>query len=390
MIRRSSPITRRRLVILTGLVLMLAAAAFRRTPVEALRAAQPAPVPTAAAPAALPFEATVTAPSLNLRSGPHISFTAVTYLMEGNRVRVVGRNPQATWAQVELPNRFRGWVNARYLRTDRPLEGLPIAVVPMPDATALVTGEKLYLYAGPSAAYRTLVLTRPGDRLRLHGRDDRAVWLFVTVEGGPSGWGPADGPMVLSVPARDLPILYPFIGSAYRIPVHDAPDATSEVIGEVYAGQSLSVLGQSADGSWAQIRLAGARTGWVPAETLRPPSGVSPFAEQPASGKGNLSSESVAGNEAAPATPASGDAPAVSLPGGSDSTVVPYVFIYDAPRQDAEALVSLVPGQTIVLLGRTDDFKWIKVSLPGAVTGWLEAEALQAQFPLGRLPVVAP
>lgn len=396
MIRRSRPFTRRRLVLLTGLVLMLAAAAFvaafRRPPVEALRAALLAPLPTAAAPAVMPFEATVIAPSLNLRSGPHISFTAVAYLMEGNRVRVVGRNPQATWAQVELPNRFRGWVNARYLRADRPLEWLPIVNVTLPGTTALVTGEKLYLYAGPSVAYRTLALTRPGDRLRLHGRDDRAVWLFVTLEGGPAGWVPADGPLVLSVAVRDLPILYPFTGSDYRIPVHAAPDAASEVIGEVYAGQSLSVLGQSADGMWAQIRLEGKRTGWVPAETLRPPSGVSPFDDRTTSGKGALSSGSVAGSGPATPTPeaAPGDRPSFPLPGGSDSTVVPYVFIYDAPREDAEALVSLVPGQTIVLLGRTADLKWVKVSLSGELTGWLAAEALQSQFPLGRLPVVEP
>ena len=51
--------------------------------------------PTVAAPA-IYAEARVNVGSLNLRTGPHVSYTAVAYLMDGERVRLVGRNRAGT------------------------------------------------------------------------------------------------------------------------------------------------------------------------------------------------------------------------------------------------------------------------------------------------------
>ena len=51
--------------------------------------------PTAAP--AIYAEARVNVSSLNLRTGPHVSYTAVAYLMDGERVKLVGRNRAGTW-----------------------------------------------------------------------------------------------------------------------------------------------------------------------------------------------------------------------------------------------------------------------------------------------------
>ncbi len=153
----------------------------------------------------------VTASSLNIRTGPHVSYSSVAYLIEGQRVALVGRNAGASWAQIELPNGFRGWVNARYLQPSLPIAFLPVVTLPWADATALVTGEGLYLTLGPGWVYRTVTLMQPGDVVRLLGRDVRANWYFVALADGRTGWAPGNGPLLPSVYIQDLPITTPLI-----------------------------------------------------------------------------------------------------------------------------------------------------------------------------------
>ena len=72
-------------------------------------------------------EARVNVSSLNLRTGPHVSYTAVAYLMDGEKVRLVGRNRTGSWVQVEMVNGYRGWVNATYLQSSVNMAALPVA-----------------------------------------------------------------------------------------------------------------------------------------------------------------------------------------------------------------------------------------------------------------------
>ena len=102
--------------------------------------------PTVAAPA-IYAEARVNVGSLNLRTGPHVSYTAVAYLMDGERVRLVGRNRAGTWAQIELYNGYRGWVNARYLQPGIDIVALPVADVSLLGITAFVTNDPIAVYA---------------------------------------------------------------------------------------------------------------------------------------------------------------------------------------------------------------------------------------------------
>ncbi|HQF70751.1 MAG TPA: SH3 domain-containing protein [Promineifilum sp.] len=464
------------------------------------QAAQPTAVP-----APVTFEARVDVSSLNLRTGPHVSYTAVAYLVDGEQVKLVGRNRAATWAQVELYNGYRGWVNARYLQPGVNIAALPVADVALLGITAFVTNDSIPVYAGPDALYQRVGTGQPGDVLTLDGRNDAATWVHVSLPGGPAGWARADSPFLPSASIHDLPIITPFLDAPppelsafYR--VYAGPGFLYEPVDSVVEGQTLGIRGRSDDARWLLVRLENGREGWIAAEILRvdmaleavpviegvappqvvgwqmsspssaaatatatsaPPTATGPMpatatAEATTGGKGTAPSPATATPGATPtgggkgtapnldtATPAPGATatattapterataqptaratatrPATPTPaptvaptattaptqppptaaattttppqttGNPPPTGLPVVYVYATPSDANAPILRVVPGQSVVLIGRTADSEWVRIWLPGDQQGWIRASAVQVEIDLAVLPVVAP
>ncbi|MCA9865418.1 MAG: SH3 domain-containing protein [Anaerolineales bacterium] len=79
----------------------------------------PAPPPTGAT-------GTVVTGALNVRTGPGIGFGAFTTISNGATVTLLGRNNDASWVKVILPDGRQGWVNASFLSTSVPIVNLPV------------------------------------------------------------------------------------------------------------------------------------------------------------------------------------------------------------------------------------------------------------------------
>ena len=422
--------------------------------------------------------------SLNLRTGPHVSYTAVAYLMDGEEVRLVGRNRTATWVQIELYNGYRGWVNARYLQTTVNVGALPVADVALLGITAFVTNDPVPVYAGPGALYQRVGTARPGEVLALNGRNDAATWVHVYLPDGRAGWAAADSPFLPSAALNDLPIITPFLDApppelaAFYL-VYTGPGFLYEPVDSVVEGQTLGIRGRTADARWVLVRLPNGREGWLAAEIIQvavplegvpviegiaPPEVVGwqglnltataatttagptvapttePTAEPTAgategptaaptaeptetAGTGktpgiNVTVEATAtvasatatteptSEPAATATPPATPTPlptATRPPAAEPSPTaaptqategptpaVPVVFVYATPSDENAPILRVVPGQSVVLVGRTADSEWVQIWLPGGQTGWIRADAVQAEIDLEALPVITP
>jgi hypothetical protein len=93
------------------------------------------------------------------------------------------------------------------------------------------------------------------------------------------------------------------------------------------------------------------------------------------------------------ATLAATTAPAASpTPGSTDGLTpppgIPIVYVYATPDENTEPILRVVPGQSVVLIGRTADSEWIKIWLPGGQEGWIRNEALQLEIDISTLPIV--
>lgn len=435
-----SPRLRSPLLIVPLCLAVLAALAF-----IGLRHSQAQGSPTPTTPAPLYGEAQVNVSSLNVRTGPHVSYTAIAYLVGGEQVRLVGRNRAATWAQIELYNGYRGWVNARYLQAGSDIAALPVADVALIGITAFVTNDPIAVFVGPNARFQRVGVARPGDVLAVNGRNDAATWVHVYLPDGRAGWMAADGPFLPSKTLNDLPIITPFLDapppeqSAYYL-VYAGPGFLYEPFEAVAEGQTLGIRGRTADNRWVLVRLPDGREGWIAADIIRldgsldgvpvidgnaPPLVVGWQATSAAgatSGAGGTPAPTPSATPttrptetAAPPTPTQVPPtetalPVTATPSPEPSptetntpapTAVPDtaapaptaptgVYVYPSPSDDAPPILRVVPGQSVTLVGRTADAAWVKVRLPGNQEGWLRAAMLQAEIDLSALPVVSP
>ncbi|HHY55077.1 MAG TPA: SH3 domain-containing protein [Chloroflexi bacterium] len=92
-----------------------------------------ASAPVASAPAAeiAPDAPTaiVRTPVLNLRAGPGVEFDLLGYVVEGNRLPIIGRNAAMTWWQVEAVG-AQAWVFGELVEAAGPVDQTPIAATP--------------------------------------------------------------------------------------------------------------------------------------------------------------------------------------------------------------------------------------------------------------------
>ncbi len=115
----------------------------------------------AAASQLVPF-ATVTSGSLNMRQSPDPNAAVVTVLPQGQRVDLIGRNYNGSWAQIRLTNGQTGWVIAGGINASVPVRSLTPAdgSVAAPIAPNVNTGGN----SGQSAG-GTYYTVRAGDSL---------------------------------------------------------------------------------------------------------------------------------------------------------------------------------------------------------------------------------
>ncbi|MCX6049841.1 MAG: SH3 domain-containing protein [Chloroflexi bacterium] len=131
---------------------------------------------------------------LNVRSGPDSASAASTTLTAGQTVLLQGRNADATWLQVRLPDGQLGWVSSLYVAPAVAVETLPVASATAPvgvggETFGVVVGAgRLNVRNGPGTGFNQLASLTDGQRIGLEGRNADATWLQIRLGDGSLGW----------------------------------------------------------------------------------------------------------------------------------------------------------------------------------------------------------
>ncbi|MDX2138396.1 MAG: SH3 domain-containing protein [Chloroflexota bacterium] len=161
--------------------------------------------------------------------------------------------------------------------------------------------------------------------------------------------------------------------------VRSGPGVTFPVIGQLQAGDVVTITGRSnAESDWLQIDFEG-QTGWVAyfvvsvdlAEVTTLP----------------IVESIINGDEVAQSAPQEG------ISGISESAVTATAFrrvnVRAAPSTTAEIIITLERGDVVAVVGRSnEDSDWLQVEV-GSLTGWVAYFVVSVDGDLSTLPVLA-
>ena len=92
-------------------------------------------LPTTPPTPAVPF-AVVSAPTVNVRSGPGTDYVVVGSLVAGQSCAISGRNQAATWWQLSCTGGVSGWVFGELLALAGPISNVPVVQAAPPPTPA--------------------------------------------------------------------------------------------------------------------------------------------------------------------------------------------------------------------------------------------------------------
>ena len=196
-------------------------------------------------------------------------------------VNLTGRNAATTWLHIKRPNGQEGWASVRFIvASAAQLAALPIVddgwppPVPPPSTEPVgqVTAYRLNVRTAPSRNESLVGILRRGEWVRLLGRDTRSAWLQIRQPGKTQGWVSARY-IRSGVPIHTLPVTggqapNPFPGrtryvTVPKLNVRSGPDLHHGILGWLYRGQQVQVLGHSYDGRWLNVEIEPGFQGWV-------------------------------------------------------------------------------------------------------------------------------
>lgn len=237
----------------------------------------------------------------------------------------------------------------------------------------------LNVRSGPGMGYSVVDRVHRNDTLDLTGRTADNIWLQVRLPlSGQEGWAAARFIEIGWGSVYDLPVV---IGScpppatayvtAYRLNVRGGPGLTYNVIGTVRRGDSLPLIGRSADSAWLQVQVSSpyptfvVPTGWVAARYV---SSSVPVSELPVT---------------------DGSGPPVG------DVVTSRLNVRSGPGLEYQVVNWLTWGTRVHLLGRNHAGDWLKVEWGGypgqgrpTYAGWVKAYYIKSYVPIYNLPVI--
>jgi uncharacterized protein YraI len=236
-----------------------------------------------------------------------------------------------------------------------------------------VSVSNLNVRSGPGTNYPSFAVVHYGQVLYLLGRNESTSWLQVRLGNGQQGWvmrqyvsaSPED---IAHLPMRDNPpppqVPVEAIGyvTTYRLNVRSGPGLNQPVMGYVWRGERVALLGRNSASNWLQIRLPGYSKGWVSAQYIQ--SSV-PLYTLPITEVG------------------------IPEPQIYTGIVTSYnLNVRTGPGFNYPIVGRLNEGQQVSIYGRDVSGAWFKIGLPNGAQGWAASQYIQISIPVTQLKVL--
>lgn len=368
--------------------------------------------------------AIVTAPMLNVRSGPGLSYPPITTVSENEGVGLLGRNHDATWVYVRIASGLFGWVSSGSLSTGYDLMRLPAvstagtvpsapgavpgaapaAVPPSQPAIGMafiITGQ-LTIHQGPDIYAEGLTVVGPGVPLGLIGRNSLGTWVYISTPNGIFGWVGAIH-IQPNINIMSLPVVS-YAGSMPSTPPPPAPieptypaDTTTLIVGQatlrsgpdiyydgvsvVGPGVPLTLIGRNSLGTWVYVSLPNNITGWLGSMLIS--TNINIMSLPVVSYTGSVPS-------APPSTVPGGQPPPSVQPGlaaGTARIMTGALNVRSGPGLHYEPITTVQMGELVTVLGRNSSGAWYKVQLGNGLVGWVSSGSDYIEFVVPPLEI---
>ncbi|MDF2679927.1 MAG: N-acetylmuramoyl-L-alanine amidase [Brevibacillus sp.] len=333
----------------------------------------------------------VSVDKLNVRSGPSLQDTVITTLPMKTVLPVI--TTKNDWIQVKLPNGQSGWV-ANWLVTAQQTTA-PVSQIES-------TTDNLNVRSGPGQTYAVVQTINPGKRYNIVQKN--GDWIQIQLSGQTKGWvaswlvkestsanqsgtTPSSGnttapstntpapPTAITggTPSKPGAVQGASLTLEFAPYVYATPDASTPAIGQLHAGENVTVINQQ--NGWIQFPYDGVNA-WFSTDEGAIPS-------LPATGTGTST-----GSTGSPEQPPVVQTPPVgkpSTPGKQTAKVnTDGLNLRSEANTTSAILGTLALGSTLTISEKQGE--WYRVQAPDGKTGWVAGWLITVSQPAVPTP----
>lgn len=308
----------------------------------------------------------VTVDKLNVRSGPSLQDAIVTTLPNKTVLPVI--STKNDWIQVKLPNGQSGWVANWLVSSQQQQQQQQPKPATVSAKQVESTTTNLNVRSGPGQTYAVVQTINPGTRYPIV--QTNGEWLQIQLNAGTKGWvanwlvkeggaGQAvSPPATVSTPPTTNPA---GTGSQPKPPavqgaslildfapyVYATPDASTPAIGQLHAGEKITVLNRQ--NGWIQFPYDGVNA-WLSTDQTNPNTSQPTL---PENGNGNTQPQT--------GQPSSSSQSATVKTDGLN--------LRSEPNTTSAIQATLPAGSKLTVLEKQED--WYRINTADGKTGWV-------------------
>ncbi|UYZ20886.1 SH3 domain-containing protein [Mesobacillus jeotgali] len=206
----------------------------------------------------------ITAASLNVRSGPGLSYPVTGSVKKGEKFSIV--KEEGEWIQISLGGSKNGWVAEWFTAKESPKPAVSPAVSANSKGSGSVNVNGLRVRKGPGTNHQVIGSFNSGQAVEILGFNGN--WAEVRTS-KISGWVSKEYISVKESKASEAPATSTKTSgtvTATSLNVREKPSLNSSKVGQLSYGAAVTVHSQS--NGWAEITYEG-KSAWVSAEYVK-------------------------------------------------------------------------------------------------------------------------